>query len=84
MCGLRDGDCFQVFQKGSVYWSPASAAHALTNRYTRERWGALGWENGRLGYPVAEERAVTGGTTQRFQGGTLSFVAATNEVRVAY
>ncbi|CCH90152.1 protein of unknown function [Modestobacter italicus] len=84
VCGLRDGGCFQVFQQGSVYWSPASGAHALTNRYTRERWGALGWENGRLGYPLEEERAVAGGTTQRFQGGTLTFVAATTEVRVAY
>ncbi|WP_138732342.1 S8 family serine peptidase [Modestobacter excelsi] len=84
VCGLRDGGCFQVFQKGSAYWSPASGAHTLTNRYTRDRWGSLGWENGRLGYPVEEERAVPGGTAQRFQGGILSYVAATNEVRVAY
>ena len=27
-CGLVGGGCFQEFQGGSVYWSPATGAHA--------------------------------------------------------
>jgi len=84
VCGLRGGGCLQTFQRGAVYWSPATGAHAMAVGGLQSRWAATGWENGRLGYPVEAERAVPGGRAQRFQGGTLTQVTATGDVQVAY
>ncbi|MGY1653945.1 fibronectin type III domain-containing protein, partial [Geodermatophilus sp. SYSU D01119] len=80
VCGLRDGGCFQRFQRGSLYWSPASGAHPVVGGPVGDRWGSLGWEWG-LGYPLEAERAVSGGRAQRFQFGTLTWTQATGEVR---
>ncbi len=79
-CGLRDGGCLQLFQGGSIYWSPATGAQGVDGAI-RDRWGQLGWENGYLGYPVAGAvRLPNGDATQRFQGGTLRWSAATGRV----
>jgi uncharacterized protein with LGFP repeats len=60
------------FQGGSVYWSPASGAHAVRGPVL-EAWASVGWENGVLGYPVEDERdGGAGATVQRFQGGLIS------------
>ena len=37
-------------------------------------WGVQGFETGRFGYPVTDERPVRGGAAQTFQGGVLTFV----------
>ncbi|WP_456877432.1 reprolysin-like metallopeptidase, partial [Geodermatophilus sp. SYSU D00710] len=68
-CGLRDGGCLQEFQGGSIYWTPATGAHAIDGEI-RARWGSLGWENGWYGYPVAGARCGLrdGGCLQEFQG----------------
>jgi hypothetical protein len=79
-CGLRDGGCFQHYQAGSVYWSPATGARGVSGPI-RSAWAAGGWERGTLGYPTEEARAVPGGQAQRFQGGTLTYVSSTGEVR---
>ncbi|MCA0146214.1 LGFP repeat-containing protein [Blastococcus sp. LR1] len=81
-CGLVRGGCFQTFAKGSVYWSPATGARAVSGAI-RDAWGARGWEVGALGYPVEEQRAVPGGVAQRFQGGTLTVQTATGTVTVS-
>jgi uncharacterized protein with LGFP repeats len=70
VCGLRGGGCYQFFQGGAIYWSPATGAHAVSGRIY-DRWAAQGWERGRLGYPATEEFGTPGGTAQRFQGGML-------------
>ncbi len=72
VCGLRDGGCFQPFQGGSVYWSPASGAHVVLGSIG-ERWGGQGWEFGRLGYPLSGEVCGLrdGGCFQPFQGGSV-------------
>src|SRR6266568_1195805 len=51
----------------------------------RDKWSALGWERGFLGYPVADEVGVTGGRASRFQGGTIywSTASAAQEVHGA-
>ncbi|WP_448626974.1 hypothetical protein [Geodermatophilus sp. URMC 64] len=71
-CGLVNGGCFQTFQGGSIYWSPATGPHAVGGAI-RDAWGSLGWETGRLGYPTSEERCGlrVGGCFQRFQGGSV-------------
>lgn len=78
-CGLRGGGCFQEFQRGAVYWSPASGPRIVVGAI-RAAWAAQRWESGPLGYPVGEEQPVPGGRAQRFQGGTLTWTAATGRV----
>jgi L,D-peptidoglycan transpeptidase YkuD (ErfK/YbiS/YcfS/YnhG family) len=63
---------YNHFQGGSVYWSPASGAHAVYGAI-RDRWGAAGWENSALGFPVDDEHAVPGGRAQTFQRGSISW-----------
>ncbi|WP_346620024.1 reprolysin-like metallopeptidase [Blastococcus montanus] len=71
-CGLRDGGCFTHYDRGSIYWSPATGAR-LVDGDIRARWGALGWEPGRYGYPVTDARCGLrdGGCLQHFQGGSI-------------
>jgi uncharacterized protein with LGFP repeats len=72
ICGLRRGGCGQHFTGGSVYWSPATGARVLKG-VIRERWVQSGGVEGRYGYPVADQRAIRGGWSQRFSGGTLTY-----------
>ena len=73
-CGLKNDGCFTVFSEGSVYWSPATGPHYIKGKI-REKWGDLGWENGRLGYPTADEICgLSGdGCVSRFQGGNVYY-----------
>ena len=72
ICGLREGGCFQPFQRGAIYWSPASEAHVIRGGI-HQRWAGLGWETSRLGYPTSEERCglKDGGCFQDFQHGAM-------------
>ena len=70
-CGLRAGGCFQEFQGGAIYWSPASGAHAVSGGL-RDAWARQGWERGRLGYPVSAATLSGGAFRQTFQGGSIA------------
>ncbi|HEU0102638.1 MAG TPA: hypothetical protein VFR07_09995 [Mycobacteriales bacterium] len=59
---------YNVFEGGSIYWSPGSGAHEV-HGLIREKWGALGWENSLLRFPTSNEIALRGGALNRFQGG---------------
>ncbi|HZB19486.1 MAG TPA: hypothetical protein VE463_06565 [Blastococcus sp.] len=74
LCGMVREGCGQQFERGSIYWSPATGAHA-TSGAIRQVWMGTGWETGVLGYPSSE---ITCGLTddgciQEFQGGTVSW-----------
>jgi hypothetical protein len=70
---------FNHFSRGSsIYWSPATGAHAVGGAI-RSKWAALGWETG-LGYPVTDEYAATGGRRQDFRRGRLTWNARTGVV----
>jgi uncharacterized protein with LGFP repeats len=74
---LRSGGAASVFQGGSVYFSPATGAHAVWGAI-RDRWAALGFERGSLGFPVTDEIALrSGGAASVFQGGSVYFSPAT-------
>ena len=77
--GLVRGGVYQVFQRGSFYWSPTTGAHPVSGPI-RAHWAGLGAENGALGYPVGNPTAVAGGVQQRFQGGTLRLDTARGTV----
>jgi uncharacterized protein with LGFP repeats len=72
-CGLRDGGCGQHFQGGSLYYTLGRPAMVVSGPI-RDRWAALGWERGHLGYPTSDARPLSGGWLQTFQGGTLRLV----------
>ncbi len=63
---------FNHFQSGSVYWSPATGAHAVYGAI-RRRWADQGWENGPLGFPTSAEHAIPGGRRSYFQGGHIDW-----------
>ena len=71
ICGLARSGCVQIFQKGSIHWSPASGAH-WTSGSVQSLWGQRGYENGSYGYPIGDPLSVAGKTSQRFQGGYLT------------
>ena len=73
-CGLRGGGCFQDFQGGTMYWSPASGAHAVSGGLAYA-WAVQGREVGRLGYPVSGATLSGGAFRQTFQGGTIAISA---------
>jgi uncharacterized protein with LGFP repeats len=72
--GTPDGrGVYNHFQRGSVYWTEATGAHAVSGPI-RDAWAARGWETSSLGYPVAGAVGGPGGTTsQAFQGGTITW-----------
>ncbi|WP_371706597.1 GH25 family lysozyme [Pseudarthrobacter sp. NIBRBAC000502771] len=78
VCGLRGGGCYQLFQGGSILFSPASGAYAMTGRILNY-WAQTGFENGQLGYPTgpASCGAVQTECWQSFEKGTVAYSAAT-------
>jgi D-alanyl-D-alanine carboxypeptidase len=82
-CGLKDNGCVRHYQGGSIHWSPSSGAHATWGGIETS-WARLGWENGRLGYPLEEERCgrAGGGCVQDFQGGLLYWTPSYGAVPV--
>ncbi|WP_459963453.1 LGFP repeat-containing protein [Nocardia sp. IFM 10818] len=67
---------FNHFQGGSIYWSPVGQAHAVYGAI-RDKWSAMAWERGFLGYPISDEVGVTGGRASQFQGGNVYWSAGT-------
>jgi len=78
-CGLVRSGCFQVFQKGHVYWSPTTGAHMVSGKIF-SAWAAQRWETGTLGYPTGPAVTTASTITQPFQGGTLVQNRSTGKV----
>ncbi|MFF7250054.1 FG-GAP-like repeat-containing protein [Embleya sp. NPDC008237] len=68
----------------SIYWSATTGAQAVHGN-NRDRWAALGWENGYLGFPTTDELDIAAGKRSTFQGGYIhgSTYAATIDVAFA-
>ncbi len=73
------GGATQSFEHGDVHWSPTAGTH-WTHDGMNSYWASRGWENGFLGYPTSDEKPVTGGTEQDFQGGVLFWRRQTGAV----
>ncbi|WP_432496870.1 LGFP repeat-containing protein [Kineococcus gypseus] len=69
---------FNRFERGSVYWSPATGAHEVRGA-VRDAWERLGWETGPLGYPVTDELGTPDGRARftHFQRGSVYWSPAT-------
>ncbi|WP_077490083.1 GH25 family lysozyme [Sinomonas mesophila] len=79
VCGLKDGGCYQNFQRGAIVWSPASGAQISPNGPIRDAWKASGFETGVLAYPTSGvvTGLVNGGSYQNFQRGAIIWSPAT-------
>ncbi|MCO4263776.1 lysozyme M1 [Pseudarthrobacter sp. MDT3-26] len=77
VCGLRNGGCFQNFEKGTIMWSAASGAHPMVPGPIQQAWAGQGFENGTLGYPTAPQTCTTDGQScaQTFQSGRIEWTA---------
>ncbi len=64
---VSDGGVYNDFQKGSIYLSPRSGAHAVWGGIY-DKWMALGGPRGPLGYPTTDETGTPNpnDTGQRF------------------
>lgn len=82
--GLKNGGVYQMFQNGAIVWSPTTGSWASKGPI-RDAWAKIGFENGRLGYPISGEYAIgSGATEQRFQGGTIKWLPWWNDVAITY
>jgi uncharacterized protein with LGFP repeats len=66
------------FERGSIYWSQATAAHVLSGT-VRDRWAASGWESGPLGLPVSDVASTPDGVARfaHFQNGSVYWTSGT-------
>ncbi|MCZ2819077.1 PQQ-dependent sugar dehydrogenase [Modestobacter sp. VKM Ac-2977] len=78
--GTPDGvGRYSHFEGGSIYWTPFTGAHRIAGAI-RDRWAALGWERSYLGYPTSDEYGIPGGRRSDFQGGSITWDAATGRL----
>lgn len=67
---------FEVFQHGSIYWSPFTGAHEIEGDI-RDKWGSIGYERSALGYPTTDEVDVPGGRQSSFLLGSITWKPST-------
>lgn len=72
---------YSVFQRGSIYWTEKTGAHEVHGTI-RDAWKESGWEAGPLGYPTSDEITTAGGAKSTFEGGEITWDAATNKATV--
>jgi uncharacterized protein with LGFP repeats len=72
---------FEHFQNGSIYWSPTTGARVIRGAFYTA-WAGSGYERGKLGYPIGEAYAVSGGSWQKFQHGYIAYANATGKATV--
>jgi len=63
---------FNHFEGGSIYWKSDIGPHEV-HGVIRDQWAKLGWERGRLRYPISDEGDHPGGRVSRFQGGAITW-----------
>ncbi|MGQ0508801.1 MAG: Ig-like domain-containing protein, partial [Myxococcaceae bacterium] len=72
---------YNHFQNGSIYFTPATGTHYIYGAI-RTRYADQGYEKGRLGYPITNVYAVTGGLETQFQGGFIFWNTANGTTTV--
>jgi len=64
------GGRMQTFLGGTIYWTPASGAHAV-HGLILSRYQALSGPGSFVGFPTTDEQAVTGGRASTFTGAAI-------------
>lgn len=66
--GVRGG-ASQSFQRATLFWESATGDTFGVRGAIRTKYSAMGWEQGSLGFPKSEERALANGASQSFASG---------------
>lgn len=74
VCGQRGGGCYQWFQGGLIFWSPATGAQPVRGGM-KAKYEQMGWHLSYLGYPATPETCINGECVQAFQGGFLTWAS---------
>lgn len=61
---------FTSFENGAIYWTAETGAFAVPKDFIDE-WGKTKWENGPLGFPIADVEKVGDSYMQKFQNGVI-------------
>lgn len=72
---------YNAFEGGSIYWTEATGAHEVRGAI-RDKWGELGWEAGKLGYPTAGEVFLADGVRTDFEHGSITWTRSTGKLTV--
>ena len=69
---------FVHFERASIYWSPKTGAHEVHGSI-RDKWAALGWAKGILGYPITDETPTPDkiGRFNHFERGSIYWTPKT-------
>jgi len=70
------GGRMQTFTGGTIYWTPATGAHAV-HGLILARYQGLGGPGSFAGFPTSDETAVVGGRASTFTGAAIYWSAAT-------
>ncbi|CAN7234677.1 GDSL-type esterase/lipase family protein [Arthrobacter sp. LjRoot78] len=74
----REGkSVYQIFQRGTLYWSAETGAHGTTRGDILNRYREFGEATGPLGLPLSEEVPRDEGVVQQFQYGWLVWSPST-------
>lgn len=79
----RPRGAVQAFERGVLYRRDGDERGYVVHGVIGARWGAEGYENSSLGYPISDEQPTgDGGRVQFFEGGSMSWhpSGATREI----
>ena len=68
------------FEGGNIYWSPGTGAWSVENGPLFDGWKSVGYEGGRLGFPISDKFDIPGGVQQNFQFGYITVIGDKTEV----
>lgn len=69
------GGSHQAFKGGRIAWTPQAGSVYLRGAFA-SAWGAAGAAGSPVRYPIANERAIAGGSVQDFQAGQFYWSSA--------
>ena len=72
-CGIKNDGCYQNFEIGRMYYSPATGAWDISGKIYA-KWYELGTEWSDLGYPTSgEQKDKNGVVYQQFEHGRIYY-----------
>ncbi|MGW6655408.1 alpha/beta hydrolase-fold protein [Rhodococcus sp. NPDC055024] len=77
---VKDNGRFTEFEGGNIYWSPGTGAWSVENGPLFDGWKSVGYEGGRLGFPISDKFDIPGGVQQNFQFGYITVIGDKTEV----
>ena len=84
LAGGKPNSLIQAYGGGRMFYAPQITYAREVSGPIYYAYHSTGFERGRLGLPNSFEFAVTGGRRQTFEGGWITWTAATNRTTITY